>query len=447
MLIERATVITLDPDDRILDPGWIRCEDGVITEVSAATLEPRADEERLDASDRVVIPGLVNAHTHLFQVLIRGVIENRPFERWLRDIYHCGLALSEEDAHAAARLGGMEALLSGTTTVLEHHFLNGREEISDAAIEGLAAVGARAVFARTSMDIGDLAPAEVLETPEQATVAAAALVDRYRDRLDTGRLSILVGPNTPGVSASGEMALAMTELAVDRGIGQSMHVAESVASVRLLRERTGITGIVRWLEGLGALRGPILAAHSVHVDDDEIRIMAERQMTIVHNPVSNLFLGDGIAPIVSAREGGVRVALGTDGASSNNNQDMFEVIKLAALLQRGHRMDGTLLPPLAALRMATTDAAAALGMAHTIGSIEPGKRADLVVLDLTGRPNTVALHDVVSQLVHCAPSGAVSTVFVDGERVVSGGRLTRLDGDGILRSGQRLGRRLAERLA
>ena len=446
MLIEGATVITLDTEDRILSPGWIRVENGIIEQVSAVPIDRLPGEATVDGTNHVVIPGLINAHTHLFQVLIRGVIENRPFERWLRDIYHCGLALSDEDAHAAARLGGMEALLSGTTTVVEHHFLNARDGTPDATIDGLGDVGVRRVLARTSMDIGHLAPPEVLETPDQATTACDALIGRHRDALASRSLLILVGPNTPGVSASAEMAVAMTEFALDRDVGQSMHVAESQSSLRLLHERTGIRGVVRWLDGLGALRGPILSAHSVHVDAEELGIMADRGVTIVHNPVSNLFLGDGIAPIVAATEAGVRVALGTDGAASNNNQDMFEVMKLAALLQRGDRMDGTRMPPGMALRMATIEAARALGIGDVVGSIEPGKRADLVVLDLTRRPNTVALHDAVSQIVHCAPSASVTSVFVDGERVVDEGRLTRLDGADVMRVAQSLGRRLADRL-
>jgi 5-methylthioadenosine/S-adenosylhomocysteine deaminase len=447
MLISNGTVVTVDSSDRVLEPGWIRLADGRIDAVSDRPIEPNMDEEVLDASGRVVMPGLINAHTHLFQTLIRGIFENLPFSDWLRGIYYSGLAVTDEDAHLAARLGAVEGLLSGTTTLLEHHFLNVRDTMADATIAGLATTGVRAVFARTSMDLGDLVPPDGLETPDAATAAAAALIDRHGARTADRSLSFFVGPNTPGISTSGEMALAMTEFATARGLRQSMHVAESRDAVDAVRRRYGVEGVLRWLDGIGALRGLFVAAHSVHLDRDELRIAAERGVAISHNPVSNLFLGDGLAPIAEAREEGVLVALGTDGAASNNGQNMFEVLKVAALLQRGRLLDGTIFPPRQALRMATIDAARALGLDDVTGSIEIGKRADLVVLDLRSTPSTVAFHNVVSQLVHCAPASAVRTVFVDGRRVVDEGRMVTLDIQELLDHAQAAGRRIAARLA
>ncbi len=446
MLIANGTVVTVDGTNRVLEPGWLRIHDGVITAVSDEPLVPRPGEDVLDARNQVVMPGLINAHTHLFQTLIRGVFEGLPFNDWLRRIYHSARAFSDEDAQLAARLGGVEALLSGTTTVLEHHFLNIREDLPDATIRGLTSTGIRAVFARTSMDLGDLVPEAGLETPERATQAADALIDRHRSLADSRMVTFFVGPNTPGVSSSGDMALAMTEFATARGLRQSMHVAESQAAVQWVRERYGVDGVIRWLDGIGALQGPIVAAHSVHLDREELRIAAAKDVAIAHNPVSNLFLGDGLAPIAEAHEEGVLVALGTDGAASNNTQDMFEVLKLAGLLQRGRLMDGTVFPPRTVLRMATIDAARALGIADIVGSIEVGKRADLVVLDLLATPRTVALHDVVSQLVHCSPGDAVRTVFVDGRRVVDDGRQVDLAEADLLREAQLAGGQLRKRL-
>jgi 5-methylthioadenosine/S-adenosylhomocysteine deaminase len=259
-------------------------------------------------------------------------------------------------------------------------------------------------------------------------------------------LSILAGPNTPGVSASEAMVRAMAEFATARDIGQSMHVAESVDVVAAVERRYGVRGVVRWLAAIGGLERRTLAAHCVHLDDDELRLLAERGVAISHNPVSNLFLGDGIAPIFEALHAGVLVALGTDGAASNNAQDMFEVLKIAPLLQRARRQDGQALGSRPALRMATIDGARALGLERVTGSIEPGKRADILILDLASSPRSVALHDVVSQLVHATASSSVSTVLVDGQMLVENGHLVHEDERALLAEAQAIGASLAARI-
>jgi len=448
MLIENATILTIDPTDTIHAPGWLRIEEGRIEAVSARPLVPRPGEPRIDATDLVVMPGIVNSHTHLFQTLLRGVYEGLPFVDWLRRIYHCGLALGEDDFRLAARLGAVEALRSGTTTIVEHHFLNGAADGPSATLEGLASMGVRAVLARTSMDIGELAPADLLETPARAVAAAERLIgERRRNDGRDGMVTLMVGPNTPGISAGPEMAIAMSDLAESLGVGQSMHVAESRSVLEAVRSRYGVDGVIRWLDGIGALRGRILAAHSVHVDEGERAIMAERRVSMAHNPVSNLYLGDGFAPVAEARDAGVTVGLGTDGAASNNSQDMFEVLKLAALLQRARLEDGQILPAREALRLATVDGARAIGLDQLIGSVEPGKRADLVVLDLLHRASTVTLHDVTSQIVHCASAANVWMVIVDGEVRLADGQLVNEDEAGLLAEAQAAGRALASRLA
>ena len=445
MLIENATIVTVDPAGTIHDPGWLRIDNGRIEEVSDSPIRARSGEQRIDAAGRTLMPGLVNSHTHLFQTLLRGVYENLPFSEWLRRIYYCGLALTEDDFLIAARLGAVESLRSGTTTVVEHHFLNGAADAPAATLAGLRSVGVRAVFARTAMDLGDLAPASILETPSQAVEAAERLVAANRPEAG-GMVTMMVGPNTPGVSAGPDMIVARAELAESIGTWQSMHVAESGAVLETVRARYGVSGVVRWMDGLGALRGNTIAAHSVHIDAEERALMAEHGITIAHNPVSNLFLGDGFAPIVEAMEAGVTVGLGTDGAASNNSQDMFQVLKVAALLQRGRLQDGSVMRAPNALRLATIDAARAIGLDGQVGSIEVGKRADVVLLDLLGTPASVALHDVVSQIVHCGSGAAVSMVLVDGEVRFTDGGVVDLDEPRLLAEAQAAGRSLVRRL-
>ena len=190
----------------------------------------------------------------------------------------------------------------------------------------------------------------------------------------------------------------------------------------------------------------VIAAHSVHVSSDEIAIMARRGVSVCHNPVSNLFLGDGFAPVAEMLAADVTVALGTDGAASNNSQDMFEVIKMAGLVQRARKQDPHAITPMQALRMATIGGARALGIDRLVGSIELGKRADLTMVDLYRGPHTIAFHNVASQLVHCARPSNVDVVMVDGRVLLEAGRMVDLDEAELLATAQAAGRRLVERL-
>jgi 5-methylthioadenosine/S-adenosylhomocysteine deaminase len=446
VLIENAIVVTMNPRDDVLDPGWIEVRDGAIAAVSASLLPIHEGDERIDGSGKVVIPGLVNAHTHLFQVLIRGIYEELPFPEWLRRIYHCGRALTAEDCHVAAMLGTLEALKSGVTTLVDHHFLNRGEELPEATLDGMRALGVRTVLARTIMDESPLAPLEVLETPEAGLRSVEALLRRHRDEVADGMLTLMLGPNTPGVSATGRLAVATRAFAEEHGLRQSAHIAESTSVLDAVRERHGHDGVVAWLDSIGALGPGLLAAHCVHLSPSEIAILARHGVAVCHNPVSNMFLGDGIAPVVELLAAGVTVGLGTDGAASNNSQDMFEVTKMAALLQRARTRDPHAISPLQALHMATIDGARVLGLDNLVGSIEPGKRADLAIVDLRRAPHNVAVHKVPSHLVHCAKATDVDTLLVDGRVVMRDRAVAGLDEPRLLAQAQEAGERLVARL-
>ena len=445
-IIEDATIVTMNPRDEVLARGWIDVRDGAIAAVSAAPLDPSRADRRIDGRGKVVMPGLVNAHTHLFQTFLRGVYEHLPFTEWLRRIYHCGVALTPEDCRLSARLGALESLKGGVTTVLDHQFLNRGNELAEATLAGMRAIGVRTALARTIMDLGELAPPEMLETPAEGLRHMEALLAAHRSELGDGMLSLMTGPNTPGVSATGEAAAATQRFAAERGLRVSAHIAESCSVLEAVQRRYGRPGVILWLEELGALGPNWIAAHSVHLSPEEIGIMARRGVCVAHNPVSNMFLGDGVAPVVDLLQAGVTVALGTDGAASNNSQDMFEVVKAAALLQRAHRQDPQAIPPLQALRLATINGARALGLDGLVGSLEPGKRADLIMLDLRAAPHNVAVHNVVSHLVHCAKATDVEMVMVDGRVLMEGRRVAGVDEAGLLVAAQAAAERLVRRL-
>jgi len=447
VVIENATVVTMNDRDEVLDPGWIDIRDGAIAAVSAAPLDARNAERRIDGRGKVVMPGLVNAHTHLFQTFLRGIYEHLPFTEWLRRIYRCGRALSPEDCRISAMLGCVEAVKSGVTTVVDHHFLNRGLELPEATLAGMQAIGVRTVLARVIMDLGELAPLEALETPEEGLRSVGSLLGNHRRGTGEGMLTLMTGPNTPAVSASGELATATQRFALDRGLRISAHIAESCSVVEKVRVRYGHPGVIAWLEALGALGPNWLAPHSVHLTAEEIDIMARRGVCVAHNPVCNMFMGDGIAPVVEMLRAGVTVALGTDGAASNNSQDMFEVVKAAALLQRARLQDPQAIRPMQALRMATVNGAKALGLDRLVGSLEPGKRADLIMLGLCAAPHNVAVHNAVSHLVHCAKATDVELTMVDGRILMDKRRVVGVDEAGLLAEAQLNAERLVRRLA
>ncbi len=449
LLLENATVVTVNPAGDVLAGGAVAVEGGRIRGVYAAGAVPHDEPvaRRIDAHGRVVMPGLVNAHTHLFQTLIRGVYERLGFLEWLRRIYLTGRVLEPDDCLQGALVGLAEAVQSGVTTVVDHHFLNRTPELIEATIAGYRQVGVRCVVARTIMDVGGLAPAEVVETPEAGLRACEDLLARHRADLAEGQLTLWTGPNTPPVNASPALIRETHAFAQAQGIGISSHVAEAPSVVEAVRVEHGAGGVIELFDRLDALAGPrFLGAHSVHLNPREIARLAEVGGSVSHNPVSNGFLGDGIAPITDLLAAGVNVALGTDGAASNNSQDMFEVMKVAALFQRARTLDPGALPPETVLRLATINGARALGLDAEIGSLEPGKRADLIVVDLAGALHNVAVHDVLSHLVFTARAADVRTVMVGGRLLMDEGHLLTVDRDALCASGQAQGESLVRRL-
>jgi 5-methylthioadenosine/S-adenosylhomocysteine deaminase len=445
LVIEGGAVVTMDPAERVLSPGWLSIRDGIVAALGEGAAPQTESGPRLEAPGAIVMPGLVNAHTHLFQVLIRDLYDGLPFDEWLRGIYHVGLAMDAQDWRASTRLGVAESLLAGVTTVVDHQFLHCGTQWSEAIIDGAAEAGIRLALARTAMDSGALAPQEALEDAATALDAVDRLLDVHRGRIEAGMLRVLGGGNTPGVSASGALTAAAAQHARRRGIGISIHLAEARAVVDAVRSATGIEGVARWLDQIGALQPGVIAAHAVHVASDEIQLLARHRVAVAHNPVSNLYLGDGIAPVAEMLDAGLVVALGTDGASSNGTQDPWENLKTAVILSRV-RAGSRWLTPRDGLRMATINGARALGMDRLTGSLEAGKRADVVVVDAGHTPHAAGTHDPVSHLVYAARAGDVRTVVVDGRIVVSEGRLVTLDEAAVVAEARDRANQLGDRL-
>ncbi len=426
-MIRNAVIVPMTEERKYFD-GFVRVIDGAIVEAGPGTPSNVAANQVIDASGCVLMPGLVNAHTHLYQVLLRAVWEDLELMPWLKRIYGCARVLTPEHFYQGSLLGCVETIRSGVTTVCEHNFLNPSPECAFESIRAIQESLLRAVFARTVMDAGEIVPECTKEKPEQAFQRIDAVLAKHKGN---PRLTFMTGPNTPPINTTPDLLREVRRFADDKSIGISAHVAESKSVVEAVRNEHGASGVVEFLNRFGIPAKNSIFAHSVHVSEGEIQILRDTGASVSHNPVSNMMLGDGVAPVVEMLRQGVNVGLGTDGAASNHSQDLFDTMKAASLLQKVHHHDAGVIKPYDVLRMATIGGARALGLGAVCGTIEVGKRADLILVDL----DTVHFqpaNDIFSQIVHCAKASDVKTVIVDGEIVMRDRFLTKLDGGKIV---------------
>ncbi len=424
-------------------PGSVRIENGVIAQVSRGTApDSFKQDEVIDAAGCVLMPGLINAHTHLYQILLRAVWEDLPLLPWLKRIYGTAQVLRPDHFYAGTLVGCIEAIRGGVTTLCEHNFLNPHPECAFETIRALGDSGLRAVFARTIMDTGEIVPECVKENSETAFRHIESILARHGQNK---QLSFMTGPNTPPINTTPELLRKIREFANAKAIGISAHVAESKAVVDYTKEKHGTSGVVTFLNQFAVPGRDAVFAHGVHLAREEIAILRQTGTSVSHNPVSNMMLGDGVAPVIDMLRQDVNLALGTDGAASNHSQDLFETMKAASLLQKVHHQNAGIIEPYAVLKMATSGGARALGLSSVCGTIEVGKSADLMLLQM----NTVhsqPINDLFSQIVHCARASDVQTVMVNGEVLMKDRALLRLDADRALGDAKAANRDLKERL-
>ncbi|HWP60899.1 MAG TPA: amidohydrolase [Candidatus Acidoferrales bacterium] len=441
LTIANATVVPMTGSRQSFH-GYVRIKDGVILEASAGEPE-KAPGETIDAAGCALMPGLINAHTHLYQVLLRAAWDGLALLPWLERIYGAARVLRPEHFYAGSLLACVEAIRSGVTTVCEHNFLNPQPECAFETIRAVCDSGLRAVFARTIMDTGEIVPDCVKETPAQAFRHTEELLRAHKQN---GLLSFMTGPNTPPLNTTPELLREIRRFADDHSIGISAHVAESASLVELTKRAYGRSGVVELLDDFGIAGPQSIFAHCVHVSADEIAILKDRGASVSHNPVSNMMLGDGVAPIVEMLRRGVNIALGTDGAASNHSQDMFETMKTASLLQKVRHHRPSAIEPYTVLQMATQGGARALGLSAVCGTVAAGKRADLILVRLD-TAHTQPVNELLSQLVHCAKASDVETVIVDGRVLMRNRELQLLDERKVLEEARKANADLKARLA
>jgi 5-methylthioadenosine/S-adenosylhomocysteine deaminase len=421
ILIENGAIVTVDDAQTVHSPGYLLLEGDQIAAVGAGAapeaLRARATEV-IDATLMAVMPGMVNAHTHLFQTFIRGLADDKPLLEWLKAaIWPVAQALTEEDAYLAAMLGFVENIRGGATSVIDHQYIHTEPGNDDGVFRAAEESGIRFLNARGWADMNY--PAIFMETTDQIVAAMTRLHERWHGRAD-GRLRLEFGPLIPW-GCSDETMRRTRALAADWGVGTHVHVSETQAEVDMELASRGMRHI-EWLDSLDALGPDVQLVHSVWLDDHEIDLVEQSGAVVVHCPVSNMYLASGVARVPEMRRRRIPVALASDGPGSNNNQDMMEVLKTTCLLHKVNSLDAMALLPEDALWMACRGGAAAFGQPDLIGSLEAGKKADVVLVDLN-TPLAMPVHKPVSALVYNLGARDVDTVIVDGRILMRGKRI------------------------
>lgn len=419
VLLKGGTIVTVDQNDRVL-VGDVLIEGGRIKAIGK-DLVATPGTRVVDVKGSIVCPGFVQAHIHLCQVLFRGFAEDLPLLPWLQQrIWPFEAAHSAATLKASARLGIAELLLGGTTGALDMGTVNHQQVIFEAAHE----LGIRLTSGKTLMDKVGASPLD--ETTQQALSTSNALADRWH-RSGTDRIRYAYSPRFI-LSCSDELLKGSVREARERGCLVHTHASENPGEVEAVRKATG-TDNVTALHQRGVSGDDVVLAHCVHLSPEERAILRSTGTKVVHCPSTNLKLASGIAPIPELLADGVVVGLGADGAPCNNRLSAFTEMRLAALLQKpAHGADA--MPARVALRMATMGSARAIGRSDEIGSLEVGKRGDVVVVGLE-RPHLRPVSDPTATLVYAAEAGDVVHVFVDGQQLVRDRRLVQQDLHGI----------------
>ena len=417
LLVTGGTVLTMDANRTIIEDGAVAIRDGKIvavgpTEELVGRFHPR---RRLHARGALVLPGLINAHTHAAMSLYRGAADDRSLNDWLTHyIFPLEAALTTSDmVYWGTLLASAEMIRGGVTTFADMYYFE------DRAAEAASEAGIRIVAGETVLDF----PAPDFKTPAETLAWTEKFIEKWKDN----ELVIpAVAPHSAYLLAPRYLKAA-AELAERTGAPLLIHLAETQTEIGQIHTQHGQSPVA-YLDGLGLFAARTLAAHCVWVSDADRRLLASKNVGCVHNPSSNMKLASGVAPIAELRDRGVAVGLGTDGpAGSNNDFNLFEEMDLAAKLAKVTRMDPTILPAADVVAMATIDGARALGLDDRIGSLEAGKLADLILVRPDGLHAQPYFDSPYSQIVYALKATDVETSIIHGRIVMERGRIRTIN--------------------
>ncbi|MCF7891206.1 8-oxoguanine deaminase [Candidatus Bipolaricaulota bacterium] len=427
-LIEHIdTIFTADPEGRELSDAYVLVDGNHIENVGVSPYNGPEPDRVIDGKDRVMIPGLINTHHHLYQTLFRNFkeVNNAELFTWLTELYDRWAKVDSRAIHVSTVIGAAELLLSGATTTSDHLYLfpEGQNDLFDAEVEAAREVGIRFHPTRGSMSLskedGGLPPKEVVQTEEEILEEYRRVIDEYHDRNEFAMTKVALAPCSP-FSVTDEIMKETAGLAEEEDLALHTHLAETADETEFCLDEVGMRP-VDYMKELGWLNENVWFAHVVHVNEREIEKLSDAGVGMSHCPSSNMRLGSGIAPVVKMKDTDIKVSIAVDGSASNDTSNMIKELRHALLLQRV-KYGADSITPREVLRFGTIGGAMALGREDELGSIEPGKAADLVMVDLNRLEYAGGLSDPVSALLMCDTKG-VDFNMVNGEVLVEDGKL------------------------
>ena len=411
ILIKDATIIA----DEIKKSSLLIQNDKIV-EISDR-IDSNDAEDVINAEGKVLIPGLVNTHTHLSMTLMRGLADDIPLETWLNNhIWPVEAELNGEHCYAGALLACAEMIKSGTTCFNDMYFF--MDHVARAAEES----GIRGMLSHGMIDFGD-------EDKRRQEFKESIRIIKKCHNTGNGRIKVAFGPHSP-YTCSKELLEGVKTEAAKHGVRIHIHVSETQKEVSDILETHGMRPF-EYLDEMDFLGNEVTAAHAVWVSDREIEIIKEKNVKLSHNPSSNMKLSSGVSPVAELLGKGICVSMGTDGPASNNNMDLLEEMKITALLQKVNTMNPTVLAAEEVFKMATINGASALGLENEIGSIDLGKKADIVLVNMK-TAHLTPFRNPISHLVYSANGGDVDTVICNGEILMKNRELLTLDETMIL---------------
>jgi 5-methylthioadenosine/S-adenosylhomocysteine deaminase len=417
MIIKNGTILTMNNKNLVLKDGFLCIRGDAISNISEDDENAFEASKVIDAKGGLILPGLVNGHTHAAMSLFRGLADDLPLMEWLNNyIFPVESKMDGDFVFTGTLLACAEMIMSGTTTFCDMYLFE--DQVATAARKsGMRCIAGEVLYDFPSPNYGSI---------DKGFEYAEALIQKWQD---DPLVSIAVEPHSL-FTCSPSLLKTANELALRYNVPLIIHVAETLTEISEVKEKYGKTPVDH-LHSLGLLGPHLIADHCVHLEKTEIARMAEQGVKVIHNPESNMKLASGIAPIPELLAKGVTVGLGTDGCASNNNLDLFTEMDMAAKLHKIHTLDPTVMDALTALRMATIEGAKALGLGNTTGSLEVEKKADIIVLD-TNKPHLTPLYSPYSHLVYAARGNDVSHSIINGQLVMEDRKLLTLNLDEIM---------------
>lgn len=430
LLIKNTMVLPMDgrEQEKKYFSGDIAIEGNVIKEVGLNLTEKYSDYEVIDGKDTLTMPGLINCHTHAAMVLLRSYADDMELMDWLKNaIWPREAHLNADDIYWGTMLAILEMIKSGTTTFADMYFF------MDQVARAVEETGIRASLCKGMIGVG--------EKGENDLNVSEELVKEYHGKAD-GRINCFLGPHAP-YTCPPDYLKRVIELSDKLGVGIHIHLSETLTEVANIEKQYGLRP-VQLMESIGLFENRhVVAAHCVALSEKDIEILAKHQVGIAHNPESNMKLASGVAPIPELLRKGALVGIGTDGASSNNNLDMFGEMRSCALLHKVTEMNPTVIPAYSVLEMATINGAKVLGL-NNVGEIKEGNKADLIMIDLH-KAHLTPLHDLAANLVYSAHGSDVKNVIIDGKLIMKDQEILSFDEERVLHEAQRLGQDLIKR--